>query len=461
MKKNSPSWRISGMSAVLLATAVLPLTPANSAPALAETTTKTLTHEIPVAPSEGEKEPVLGAMQAAGSPAPGFNCEVSPMNATSTQRVWNSAAGVYQDGITSLTQKDVLVLGDSQVWDQSWVALGIRQTGYNPVLYRCGGIGMTAWRPNYSGSFYGGVVHNEWDLPVGKPRTIYIQGSGNDSLSEADQQETVRRVGPTVQKLRQLYPGVQIILTGPVSSDVSWQTHRFNLNEKLSQAARDNGLTFISYKKWVTDYDARWGLQDDVHFQDQYQHLLATPMANSFQAALNEKTLRGAIQTYVGDHGGSARFGVPLSNETPSVSGGVWQQFSKDATAYWSPYTGAHSVWWPGAIGHKYRSLDYERGIGYPIEDETTYSYGARQVFQQSNGAQTRIYWSPNTDAHTMNGRGAIFAKWVEAGHSSTLGFPVTDELSFNGGAVQTFRTSNGKETKIYWTPARGAWIAQ
>lgn len=410
--------------------------------------------------------PVTHAQAGLGSSGPGFNCETSPWNAQSTNRVWNAQAGLYQDGNTRLNSNNILAIGDSQLWgasasnEGSWVYRGIKQAGYNPVLYRCGGIGVTAWRPGYSGSYYGGITNNEWDLPIGSPRAIYIQGSGNDTYSVADREVAVRSLRPLVDKLHQLYPGIQIILTGPIGT-ANGQVNRYDLNEKLSRAASDLGLTFISYEKWISDYEVENHLQKDgLHFQDQYQGDLAPYAANSIRAALSGMTLRGGIQTYISNNRGSARFGVPTSNETGSVDGGVWQSFSKNSTAYWSPFSDAHSVWFGGAIGADFKSHDYERGSGYPTEDESTYAYGARQVFEKANGEQTRFYWASNTGSHRMNGRGAIFSKWVAAGHANTLGFPVTDEIATgNGGVVQYFRNRYGAESAIYWSPTTGAHI--
>lgn len=415
--------------------------------------------------SEISGGPVAHAQAGLGSSGPGFNCETSPWNAWSTNRVWNAQAGLYQDGNTRLNNSNILAIGDSQVWGASatnagsWVYRGIKQAGYNPVLYRCGGIGVTAWRPGYSGSYYGGVLKNEWDLPVGSPRAIYIQGSGNDTYSAADREATAKNMRPIVDKLRQLYPGVQIILTGPVGT-ANGQVNRYDLNEKLSRVASDLGLTFISYEKWISDYGVVNHLYDGLHFYDQYQGDLAPYAADSLRAALGGMTLRGGIQTYISNNQGSAHFGVPTSNEMGSVEGGVWQSFSKNRSVFWSPFSGTHSVWFGGAIGADFRSHDSERGVGYPIEDETTYAYGFRQVFEKANGQQTRFYWSPNTGSYRMNGRGAIFAKWVDAGHANTLGFPVTDEIATgNGGVVQYFRSQSGAESGIYWSPTTGAHV--
>lgn len=432
--------------------------------------------EVYVSDAERETGQMASAASVGDSNNPGFNCEATPkIEAHSSNRVWNARAGVHQDGNVTMNAKNILVVGDSQVWGGntpdsglwggtqaemgSWVLRGIKQTGLTPITYRCGGIGFGKWRPNVSSDYYGGVVSNEWDLPMGKPRAIYIQGSGNDSYNEADRQRAVSRARETINKLRLIYPDTQIILTGLISNEKdSNHGSRDDLSEKYSALAREMNVTFVPYQHWVSDYGVGYALYDSLHFHDYYQHLLATPVRNSLNAALAGFTLKGGVQSYVSNNGGAAYFGVPTSNETASVDGGVWQSFSNAKTVYWSPFGGTHSVKLGGeAIGNSFRTAGYERGVGYPIEDETAYYYGARQVFQKANGEQTRFYWSANTGSHAMNGNGAIFNKWVQAGHAPTLGFPATDEISREGGALQYFRASNGRETGIYWSPATGA----
>lgn len=215
--------------------------------------------------------------------------------------------------------------------------------------------------------------------------------------------------------------------------------------------------------------------------------------------------------------GGVNQFGLPISNEFPLIDGGFAQNFAKNQTIYWTNQHGAYPVHFSHGIGQKYVSGGYEKGYGFPIAEEVSISGGAVQKFRKANGSQTslywashhqrthsvweggaigqkfnasggtarlgfpaedetlihngarqifttptsetRIYWSPTTGARTINGRGAIFDKWVKLNGLNTLGFPSTDELPApQGGAMQHFISRDGsKITGIWWTQATGA----
>lgn len=226
--------------------------------------------------------------------------------------------------------------------------------------------------------------------------------------------------------------------------------------------------------------------------------------------------LRGAIGAYYQATGGAQKYGMPLSNEFASINDGAIQIFEKNYSLYWTAQTGTHAVSFSGGIGARYRSFDYERGLGYPVydeaaipggamqkfaladgrinalywtpqtsrthrvweggaiggrftrdggtntygfpvEDEVAIAHGYRQVYQYGAKHQ-RIYWAPNTGAYLVNGNGAIFWAWANRGGTLTDGFPVTDELKDQGdGVVQFFRKVDGGETGIWWSPATGA----
>lgn len=379
--------------------------------------------------------------------------------------VYDGRSQLVRSASRTLTNQDVVVIGDSQVWDytalgkrDSWVAKGIKANGYNNIMFNCGGVGYLAERdvcPSYSS----GVLGNKWDLPVGNPRAIYVQGSGNDIWTGKPYDQTVNTASQLIDKLRQAYPGSQIIITDLLTNyDNPNLRNRGVLGDRYRTLAAQRGVTFISYKWWVSDYNAQQYLADQVHFRNEYQYVLAGPMGDSFGAALRGNTLKGAVGTMHANTGGTAKYGYPLNNETPSVNGGVYQRFAKNYTIYWSANTGAHSVSFNGAIGGKYQSAGYERGYGYPVEEEVPFSYGMRQVFEGPNGP-TRVYWSPNTGARAMKGNGAIFKKWVDMGHANTLGFPITDETPTGNGVVQYFRNAQGKEYGIYWSAATGAHV--
>lgn len=414
----------------------------------------------------------------------------------------------------NLTGRHILTIGDSQVWHNSWVGYGIRNTGHEDVMFSCGGVGFIAARPGVCSSYSGGVLNNEWYLPLGSPRAIYIQGSGNDVWTGQGPHRTGEVARSVVRKLKQAYPGTQIIMTDLLSTKKAAHNARAEMGNRLNQVAREEGVTFLSFKYWISDFNAQYMLADDVHLQDGYQDDMGRNLTEPLRQALNGHTLQGGIYSYYADNGSAARFGAPTSNETGIRDGGFYQTFAKNHTIYWSPREGSHAVWFSGGIGNAYRLNGYENGSGYPLTDEhgylygarqqfrqaggqittylwspqfgthkiwepggiahkfharggaaslgfpleseTGYYYGMRQVFQTNGGQQTRIYWSPNTGAQTMNGRGDIFATWVRKGHAPALGFPSTDEMGVPGGYTQFFRAQGGYESVALWSPYTG-----
>ena len=90
------------------------------------------------------------------------------------------------------------------------------------------------------------------------------------------------------------------------------------------------------------------------------------------------------------------RFGYPTSNETPSANGGVFQIF-QGGTAYWHP--GSDSYFVHDAIMGTYAYYNWERGeLGYPLTDETASANGGvYQIFQGGT-----VYWSARTGSHAV-----------------------------------------------------------
>ena len=91
------------------------------------------------------------------------------------------------------------------------------------------------------------------------------------------------------------------------------------------------------------------------------------------------------------------RYGYPLSNETPSANGGVYQIF-QGGTAYWHP--GSDSYFVHDAVLGTYSFYNWERGeLGYPLTDETPSANGG--IFQRFQGGT--IYWSARTGSHAVS----------------------------------------------------------
>ena len=148
--------------------------------------------------------------------------------------------------------------------------------------------------------------------------------------------------------------------------------------------------------------------------------------------------------------GGPLAVGFPVSAEQPTGAG-VYQQFSRNGTFYWSAATGAQLV--VGGIRDHWRSLGAEWGpLGMPTSNETDVAGGRASQFQGGS-----VYWSPSTGAHAV--LGAIAAAYSgQGGPSSTLGLPLSDEYAAAGYIRQDFSGGSliraaGSDTVLRATP--------
>lgn len=90
------------------------------------------------------------------------------------------------------------------------------------------------------------------------------------------------------------------------------------------------------------------------------------------------------------------QMGYPTGEETATADGGVYQTF-QGGTAYWHP--GSDSYFVHDAIFDTYGSYNWERGeLGYPLTDETASANGG--VFQRFQGGT--VYWSARTGSHAV-----------------------------------------------------------
>lgn len=179
---------------------------------------------------------------------------------------------------------------------------------------------------------------------------------------------------------------------------------------------------------------------------------------NATPAAAPRFTLTGAIGQHYHANGGASTFGQPTQNEYASA-GGFLQNFTSNRAIYWAPETGAHSIWHQGAIGRYYASQRWELGrMGFPLTDEQTRPGGAVQSFFNSGSrVTTHVYWSPSTGAVPMHGNGNIYETWANQGAYRTHGYPVNAEHAIShGGASQSFRSPGGGQEQAVWSPATG-----
>lgn len=144
------------------------------------------------------------------------------------------------------------------------------------------------------------------------------------------------------------------------------------------------------------------------------------------------QVVRGAIlQAYAANRWENGPLGYPIGNEFCGLRDGGCAQHFEHGLIYWSPNSGSYSV--HGAILDKYAEQRWETGrLGYPLGEEFCglRNGGCGQHFQGGS-----IYWSPQTGAHTM--WGAFRDEWAFRGwENSGYGYPTTDEYTDNKGHI-------------------------
>lgn len=162
--------------------------------------------------------------------------------------------------------------------------------------------------------------------------------------------------------------------------------------------------------------------------------------------------VHGAILAHYQALGGPAGvLGFPISDESPSTSGGRVSSFQV-GNIYWTPATGALEV--RGLILAHYLALGGPGGLlGYPISDESASAYGGRANYLQNGN----IYWTPATGANEVHG--AILGHYLAlGGPGGVLGYPSSDEQPTRG---QGGRFNSFQAGALDWSPGTGAFEVQ
>ncbi|MET3923390.1 choice-of-anchor D domain-containing protein [Arthrobacter sp. UYEF20] len=195
-----------------------------------------------------------------------------------------------------------------------------------------------------------------------------------------------------------------------------------------------------------------------------YNHFNGSGGASIYWSpATGAHTVYGAIRAKWASQGWEAGpLGYPTTNQKNSPDGvGRYNHFNGlgGASIYWSPATGAHSV--QGLIRAKWASQGWETGpLGYPATDQKNSPDGVGRYnhFNGSGGAS--IYWTPSTGAHSV--QGPIRAKWASQGwETGPLGYPTTDQKNSPDGVGRYNHFDGSGGASIYWSPATGAHSVQ
>ncbi|WP_285491652.1 LGFP repeat-containing protein [Amycolatopsis taiwanensis] len=168
-----------------------------------------------------------------------------------------------------------------------------------------------------------------------------------------------------------------------------------------------------------------------------------------FTPATGAHAVKGLIRDKWIALGWEGGLGYPTTDETSTPDGvGRYNHFNRagGASIYWTPSTGAHAI--QGAIRSQWASLGWETGLGYPTTDESVTPDGIGRYNHFSKSAS--IYWTPATGARAVYG--AIRDKWASLGwERSPLGYPTSNEYSVPGG-----RRNDFQHGYITWNSATG-----
>ncbi|MEV6639927.1 PQQ-dependent sugar dehydrogenase [Amycolatopsis sp. NPDC051371] len=153
------------------------------------------------------------------------------------------------------------------------------------------------------------------------------------------------------------------------------------------------------------------------------------------------------------------KLGPPTSDTAAAPDGvGQFNDFVNNGNVgsiYYTPATGAHALF--GEIRKKWAALGYERGVGYPTNDEDGTPDGIGRFNHFINGTNVgSIYYTNATGAHALYGE--IRKKWAALGYERGVGYPTNDEDGTPDG-IGRFNhfVNNGNVGSIYFTNATGA----
>ncbi|WP_249124370.1 LGFP repeat-containing protein [Saccharopolyspora erythraea] len=188
-----------------------------------------------------------------------------------------------------------------------------------------------------------------------------------------------------------------------------------------------------------------------------YQHFQNGWLYHSPATGVHE--LHGDIAQRFVRSGAHRVLGVPTTDEVATPDGvGSYNHFTRDASVYWSPSTGAQTV--AGTIRKFWSDKGWEASrLGYPTSStaSTPDGVGVYNHFVGGDGAGASVYWTKATGAHSV--QGAIRDLWAANGWENGFGYPSSDELTtLDGlGRQNEFTGKDDPPAAAYWHPASGA----
>ncbi len=171
------------------------------------------------------------------------------------------------------------------------------------------------------------------------------------------------------------------------------------------------------------------------------------------------KVLTGPVLDKYLAVGGITKLGPPTSDTATTADGAQFNDFVNNGNVgsiYYTAATGAHTIY--GEIRKKWAALGYGQILGYPTNDEDGTPDGVGRFNHFVKGANVgSIYFTPQTGAHAIYGE--IRKKWAAYGYERGLGYPTNDEDGTPDGVGRFNHFSLGHS--IYFTNATGAHVVK
>ncbi len=178
-----------------------------------------------------------------------------------------------------------------------------------------------------------------------------------------------------------------------------------------------------------------------------------------WSAATGAKYVTGPVLDKYVALGGPSVLGAPTSDTASTSDGAQFNDFVNNGNVgsiYYTDATGAHAVY--GEIRKKWAALGYGQILGYPTNDEDGTPDGIGRFNHFLKGANVgSIYYTPSTGAHAIYGE--IRKKWAAYGYEKGLGYPTNDEDGTPDGIGRFNHFSLGHS--IYFTNATGAHVVK
>ncbi|RKR20495.1 LGFP repeat-containing protein [Arthrobacter oryzae] len=163
-----------------------------------------------------------------------------------------------------------------------------------------------------------------------------------------------------------------------------------------------------------------------------------------WSSATGAHSVRGGILGEYRSNGSDAgKLGLPITEEKPTVGGGVYQQF-KGGIIYWTASRGAHATL--GAIRSVYAQTGAERGpLGFPTSSEiSARNAGASFVYQNFehgiiswNGVGVPVFNEDPGHAHVVFGD--FYKEYLAAGGAKVVGYISNNEGTSQPDATGAF----------------------